>query len=112
MHQFYLGFHVDKCHLKQTNKKELEHFTKDSLFSKNIKEYRCPIVVFPLANFLHGKLTISSFPPRKNDYIIEHSHFSPQFSTGEKWLYSRISSRKNGYIVNFLPRLNITLTST
>jgi hypothetical protein len=25
MHKFYLGFHVDKFHLKQTNKKELEH---------------------------------------------------------------------------------------
>ena len=93
MHQFYLGFHVDKCHLKQTNKKELEHFTKDSLFSKNIKEYRCPIVVFPLANFLHGKLTISSFPPRKNDYIIEHSHSPPPvFDRG-----------KSGYIVEFPP---------
>ena len=36
---------------------------------------QCPIVVFPP----------SHFPPRKNDYIIEHSHFPPpQFSTGGK----------------------------
>jgi len=40
MHKFYLSFHEDKFHLKQTNRKEFEHFTKDSPFSKNIKEYR------------------------------------------------------------------------
>ena len=40
MYTVYLSFHVDKFHLKQTNTKELEHFTKDSHFSKNIKEYR------------------------------------------------------------------------
>jgi len=40
MHKFYLSFHVDKFYLKQKNKKQLEHFIKDSPLSKNIKEYR------------------------------------------------------------------------
>jgi hypothetical protein len=39
MHTVYLSFHVDKFHLKQTNTKELEDFTKNTHFSKNIKEY-------------------------------------------------------------------------
>jgi hypothetical protein len=46
MHKFYLGFHVDKFHLKQTNKKELEHFTKDFPFSKNILLWNVQVLFY------------------------------------------------------------------
>ena len=48
-----------------------------------------PQSVFPPEKWLGGKTTIGAL--------------QSQFSPSEKWLYSRISPRKNGYIVGFPP---------
>ena len=72
---------------------------------------RCPIVVFSPSHFPPRKTDyIAIFPPGKMTISLNIAIFPPSFWQGEKWLYSRISPRKNGYIVNFPPRLNLTST--
>jgi hypothetical protein len=62
----------DISRLMEVKRHKEKNVVKVSRCETGHLSHRCPIVVFPPSHF------------GKNDYIIEHSHFSPQFLTGGK----------------------------